>query len=330
MDQPVPGAVFVNPLLPKPSQDPYVVFHEGLYHAISTDGRALFVRSSRDVVELYRREPIAVWTAPPRGRNSKHVWAPELHLIGSNWFIYYAADNGRNRNHRLWVLESESADPAGRYRCRGVLQTGGWAIDGTLCRDGQGRFFLVWSGWPGPHPGPQNLYIAQMSDPATLKGARTLLTEPDESWERRGARVCEGPAVLQRNGVTCVVYSASASWTPDHCLGLLVNRNGDFLDRRAWQKIGPVFKRNAAVWGVGHCSFLKTHHGADLIFYHAKTRRKHGWRDRNIRAQAFSWNADGLPRFGSPVFPGVPVQIATHQSGTITADGLPSLTPPDK
>ena len=148
MNQPAPRTVFINPLLPKPSQDPYVVFQDGIYHAINTNGRVLFVRSSRDLVELYRREPIAVWTAPPRGPNSKHVWAPELHFLQGKWFIYYAADDGRNRNHRLWVLESRGADPAGRYRSRGMLQTGGWAIDGTLCRDVEGRLFLIWSGWP--------------------------------------------------------------------------------------------------------------------------------------------------------------------------------------
>jgi GH43 family beta-xylosidase len=153
-----------------------------------------------------------------------------------------------------------------------------------------------------------------MGDPITVEAARTLLAEPVESWERRGAPVCEGPAVLQRNGVTCVVYSASASWTPDHCLGLLVNRDGNFLNPAAWQKIGPVFERTAEVWGVGHCSFITNDHGGDLIFYHAKTRLKHGWRDRNIRAQGFTWDVDGLPRFGSPVAPGIPVQILNPQA----------------
>ncbi|MBW0000253.1 MAG: glycoside hydrolase family 43 protein [Verrucomicrobia bacterium] len=327
MNHPAPGAFFVNPLLPKPSQDPYVVFRDGIYHAISTDGRVLYVRSAPDVIELYRREPTVVWTAPRRGPNSKHVWAPELHFVDGRWFIYYAADDGRNRNHRLWVLESAGSDPAGRYRSRGVLQTGGWAIDGTLGRDARGRLFLLWSGWPGPRPGPQNLYIAEMSDPATVKEARTLLTEPGEPWERRGAPVCEGPALLQRNGVTCVVYSASASWTPDHCLGLIVNRHGDFLDRAAWRKIGPVFEPTPEVWGIGHCSFITTHHGGDLIFYHAKTRLKHGWRDRNIRAQGFTWDADGLPQFGSPVSPGVPVAVGNHQSSTIDGAGVSPFKP---
>jgi GH43 family beta-xylosidase len=275
----------------------------------------LFVRSSCGVVDLYRQKPVAIWTAPRRGPNSKHIWAPELHFIDRKWFIYYAADNGRNRNHRLWVLESLSVDPAGRYRCRGELQTGGWAIDGTLCRDARGRLLLIWSGWPGVHPGPQNLYIAEMSDPATLKESRTLLTEPLEPWERRGAPVCEGPAVLRRDGVTCVVYSASGSWTADHCLGLLVNRQGDLLDRAAWRKVGPVFARTTEVWGVGHCSFVTTHHGSHLMFYHAKTRLKNGWRDRNIRAQGFTWDADGIPQFGSPVSPGIPVPILKHAGG---------------
>src|SRR5689334_5865084 len=90
--------VFSNPLLPHPSQDPYVICQHGVYHAINTDGRFLFVRRSPDLIDLYRQEPTVVWTAPRCGPNSKHVWAPELHFLHGRWFIYFAADDGRNRN----------------------------------------------------------------------------------------------------------------------------------------------------------------------------------------------------------------------------------------
>ncbi len=293
-------APFRNPLLPAPSQDPWVTVHEGVFHALNTDGRRIFLRRSSDVLNLFEQPAVTVWKAPVRGPDSKHLWAPELHRLDGRWFIYYAADDGRNRNHRLWALEAVGDDPAGPYRSsrhhpdrRLVHRRHGAAWLGR-------ERFLLWSGWEGAVKGAQNLYIAPLADPVTLAGPRVLLTQPTEPWEQRGSSICEGPAVLQRSGVTCVVYSASASWTVHSCLGMLVNKSGDYLNPSAWKKVGPVFSRTPQVWGVGHAS-LVVQGESGFIFYHAKTRRTRGWRDRNIRAQPFAWNQEGLPCFGEPV-----------------------------
>ncbi len=294
---------FRNPLLPAPSQDPWVSCHAGTFHALNTDDRKIFLRRSAEVLDLFQKPAITVWQAPACGGNAKHLWAPELHWLDGRWFIYYAADNGRNRNHRLWALASAGDDPTGPYRDAGQIDTGGWSIDGTVFGGEDPQRFLLWSGWEGPLKGAQNLYVAPLADPLKPGGPRVLLSEPTEPWERRGAAVCEGPAVVRRRGVTCVVYSASASWTVHACLGMLVNCDGDFLNPASWTKHGPVFQRTAQVWGIGHCSLIQRDDDG-VIFYHAKTRRTPGWRDRNIRAQTFAWDVAGLPCFGAPV--GVP------------------------
>ena len=295
-----PHLSFPNPLLPAPSQDPWVTCHDGVFHAVTTDGRRIFLRRSSDVLNLFRQPAVTVWKAPPRGANARHLWAPELHRLAGRWMIYYAADDGRNRHHRLWALTAAGDDPAGPYRDAGMLQTGGWSIDATVLRADSGPAFLLWSGWAGETKGAQNLYLAPLGDPVTLAGRRVLLTSPTEAWEQRVAAVCEGPAVLRNGDITCVVYAASASWTVHACLGMLVNRDGDYLNPAAWTKHGPVFRRTPHVWGLGHCS-LVAQPGGGLIFYHAKTRRQRGWRDRNVRAQGFTWDGAGLPHFGDPV-----------------------------
>ena len=249
------------------------------------------------------------------GRNSDHIWAPELHLIDGKWFIYYAADDGKNENHRMWVLESESSDPRGKYRCRGQLETQGWAIDGTILTLEDGRRYFFWSGWPGSSNGQQNLYVAPMKDPATISGARVLIASPSCPWERVEMPICEGPQVLRRNKEIFIVYSASASWTADYCLGLLHNRTGKILDPNAWVKHGPVFKKTDQVWGVGHCSFVKSLcQTEDWIVYHSKSSRKPGWRDRDVHAKRFTWTSDGFPDFGSPV-PRTSVPLESPQTG---------------
>jgi hypothetical protein len=92
---------FCNPLLPAPSQDPCVMVHEGMFHALNTDGRRIFLRRSFDVLNLFAQPAVTVWKAPSRGPASKHLWAPELHLLDGRWLIYYAADDGRKEcRHR--------------------------------------------------------------------------------------------------------------------------------------------------------------------------------------------------------------------------------------
>ncbi len=163
--------------------------------------------------------------------------------------------------------------------------------------------FFVWSGWPGRRDGQQNLYIAPMSNPFTLSGPRVLIAQPDQPWERIAMPICEGPQVLQNNGKTFVVYSASGSWTEDYCLGLLTNNDGDLLNPASWiKRPTPVFQKTDHVWGLGHCSFVKSPcRTEDWIIYHSKSSKEEGWADRDVHAKQFTWAADGSPDFGLPL-----------------------------
>lgn len=292
-----------------------MIYHGGFYYySESRNRREIFIRRSRTIAGIGQDAGCRVWKAPSFGKNSDNVWAPELHLLDGRWYIYYAADDGDNDNHRMWVLESETSDPCGRYRCRGALDTQGWAIDGTVMTLDCGSRYFLWSGWPGRRNGQQNLYIARMKDPATIAGARTLIATPDQPWERVAMPICEGPQVLKRNGDLFVVYSASASWTPDYCLGLLHTKSRNVLNPASWTKHGPVFKKTEQVWGVGHCSFVKSLcQTEDWIVYHSKSSHAPGWEDRDVHAKRFTWDGDGFPDFGVPTPRTVPL--------------LPPLTP---
>jgi GH43 family beta-xylosidase len=285
-----------------------MILHGGYYYYSETrNRRQILIRKSRTIAGIGQDPGVCVWTAPTRGRRHDNLWAPELHLIEGRWFIYYAADDGQRRNRRMWVLESDGPDPCGRYRCRGELATGGWAIDGTVMSLEEGEKFFLWSGRRSEGKGQQNIYICRMKDPLTLTGPRVLIATPNQPWERVAMPICEGPQVLKRNGDIFIVYSASGSWTADYCLGLLHNKTKDVLNPKAWVKHGPVFKKTDQVWGVGHCSFVKSLCQAeDWIIYHAKSTRQPGWGDREVHAQRFIWTGDGFPDFGTPVPPTSP------------------------
>lgn len=76
------------------------------------------------------------------------------------------------------------------------------------------------------------------------------------------------------------------------------------MNAEDWIKYpGCVFyqnKREHAV-GVGHASFVKS---PDLtewwIVYHGMYDPTNGWQERNLRAQKFTWNQDGSPKFPRP------------------------------
>lgn len=302
------NATFTNPfVISRPdAADPWAVYHDGFYYFTFTVGDRIDIWKSATLTGIDAGTKVTVWRAPQGGAQCCNIWAPELHFIAGKWYIYYAADDGRDANHRMYVLESAGADAQGAYIDRGKIAatTDRWAIDGSVLRKPDGTLYFVWSGWENIAPSPQNLYIAPMSNPWTLSGERVKISMPENSWERNGWWVNEGPQPLVKNGKIFIVYSASGGSTPDYCLGMLTNTNGNVLDPASWTKSpGCVFQRTANVFGPGHNSFVKSPDGTeDWIVYHAKDTNVHSWERRTPRAQPFTWNATtGAPEFGTPL-----------------------------
>jgi GH43 family beta-xylosidase len=291
-----------------------MIRHNGrYYHCESRDDR-IIIRSSRQAHLIAQDPGKEIWRAPATGANSDDIWAPELHQIGSRWYVYFAADDGKNEHHRMWVLSSTGDNPLGPYDSCTQLSTGGWAIDGTVLTGEDGKLYFIWSGWPGSVDGMQQLYIAPMESPTKISATRTLLTTPDQPWERQAMPICEGPEILKRGGRVFLVYSASGSWTRYYCLGMLVNEDGQFLQPSSWKKVGPVFAGTDSVYGVGHCSFVTSPDGTeDWIVYHAKENATDGWEDRSARMQTFTWDDNGYPDFGSPVGMNVPLPTPSER-----------------
>ena len=287
------------PLLTRPSQDPWVTLHDGHYHHIESQNGAIVLHRAKRWQDLEGDTGQVVWRAPATGPNSRDVWAPELHRSGICWCIFFAADDGDNENHRMWVLHSKGPEPSGPYEGPFLVNTPRWAIDATVL-DWNNMRYLVWSGWPGDSDGQQNLYIAAMNDLSTIDTPAVLLTQPTESWERAGMPICEGPAVLKRGDRLFVVYAAGGSWTADHCLGLLEFQGKDPLDPKAWKKFGPVMKRSEHLFGPGHPSFVNPSIGKTWMFYNIKTKTEDGWGDRRVRAKEILWTPEGWPIFGEP------------------------------
>jgi GH43 family beta-xylosidase len=309
---------FTNPLFPS-GADPWIIFKDSVYYYTSTSGSNLFICKGRNLDDLKLSEKKVIWTPPAGTTYSKQIWAPELHFINEKWYMYFAADDGKNENHRMYVVENQSPDPlTGSWEFKGKVfdPSDKWAIDGSVF-EYNGKLCFIWSGWEGDVNGQQNIYIAMMENPWTIKGTRVRISAPEFDWETVGdlnnpndvphVNVNEGPVALQKNGRLFIVYSASGCWTDNYCLGMLTfTGEEDLLNPLSWKKNPlPVFRQkpDANAYAPGHNSFFRSPDGTEeWILYHANPEAGQGCgRFRSPRAQKISWNQDGSPNLGEPI-----------------------------
>jgi GH43 family beta-xylosidase len=321
---------FTNPVFPA-GADPWIIFRDSIYYYTSTSGSNLFICKGRNLDELALSERKVIWTPPSGTQYSKQIWAPELHYLNNKWYMYFAADNGENRNHRMYVIENKSPDPLkGTWEFKGKVADPAdkWAIDGSVF-EYKGKLFMIWSGWEGDINGQQNIYIAKLENPWTISGRRLLISSPEYEWETIGdlnnpddvphVNVNEGPVALQKNGRLFIIYSASGCWTDSYSLGLLALEGNDPLNASSWKKNPlPVFSQDpeAGVFAPGHNSFFRSPDGKeDWILYHANSAAGQGCgRFRSPRAQKFGWRVDGTPDIGKPFSTGVSLPLPSQNT----------------
>jgi GH43 family beta-xylosidase len=305
-----PTRSFTNPVK-RNGPDPWLTYYNGYYYlATTTWNSTITMRRATTLAGLAGASDQVIFNLSGRSNGCCNMWAPEFHLLGGRWYLYYVAGQNvadYNPTQRLHVLESSGTDPMGPYTFKADLG-GDWQLDASVLQV-SGRLYLMGTYNAGGSFG-QSLFITPMSNPYTLSGSRVRLTSPTLSWERQTGAVAEGPEPLYRNGRTFIVYSASACWGPDYKLGLLTFTGSDPLNPAHWTKSpNPVFQRSDAngVYAPGHNGFFKSPDGTeDWIVYHANDSAGGGCdMNRSTRAQKFTWNSDGTPNFGTPVRLGV-------------------------
>jgi GH43 family beta-xylosidase len=326
---------FTNPLVTSENiGDPFVTWHGGFYYLTGTfDARTLRVWKSPALTGLDSGEKRVVWTAPAAGPQSAQVWAPELYRLNERWYLYYTASDGVDANHRHYVLESEGDDPSGPFIERGRVhpEWEQYAIDGSLLALPDGRLFWMYAAAAA-------LWVAPMESPLRATGPGVQIAGGEHEWERAwqhrdGAWVksrerfwIEAPQALIREGRVFVAYSAAHTAVPDYCLGLLELHGGisaDPLNPTLWVKVpDPVFCRCddvpvgcVPVHTPGHNSFTRSPDGTeDWIVYHAVDGAGGRFPGRTVRAQPFTWRADGTPDFGCPLPSGVPIPVPSGEA----------------
>lgn len=317
---------FTNPIL-ESGADPYSTYHNGYYYYTHSLQTHIVIFKTKNLADLKNAEKKTIWVAPKNTDYAAEVWAPEIHFIQGKWYVYFAADNGFNNTHRMYVLENDSKNPMeGEWVFKGKIaaQTDKWAIDGNVFSHKK-QLYMIWSGWEGDTNGQQNIYIAKMKSPTAIDGDRVRISSPTKPWELHGAlhddinpaqvNVNEGPQFLSHNNKVFIVFSASGCWTDNYSLGLLSFKGGDnLLDPLAWVKADkPILEQSAKtkVYAPGHNSFFKSPNGKeDWILYHANSNPGEGCGEkRSPRMQKITWDKKGNPVIGEPKPEGTPMAI---------------------
>jgi GH43 family beta-xylosidase len=285
---------YQNPIME--GADPFATFIDGKYYVLVTRANRVGIKSAPKLQDIGPLSEIKVWDykgSPVGG----HVWAPELHNIDGDWYIYTCGQNtGLDYNEdwveyiqerqEMFVLKSSTGDPFGPYEFAAWLMPGTGAIDETIFTHTDGIRYI------------------ELLTPTSIGLKRVMISCPDQAWERHGWPVNEGAAVLAKNGLTYIVYSGSGYRVPEYALGYLVNTDGDLLNPNSWTKVGPVFQQDPSVgvYATGHNSFTTSPDGTeDWIVYHARL-STNGNVPRDMFIQKFTWDGD-VPVFGKPTPP---------------------------
>ena len=319
---PAASSTFTNPI--GRGADPSITVVDGRYWSVQSTGNGVSLRSSTSVATLATAEAEVIFQGGDEGSPCCEWWAPELQEIDGRWYVYVAADDGDNVNHRSYVLEADAIE--GPYRFAGQLRLPGnrWSIDATVFEVGSERY-VSWSGWPGATNGQQNLYLAKLTSPTAARGRAALISEPRLDWETKagtvGVLVNEGPAALVRNGKVFLTYSGSGCWTPDYAIGLLTaDADADLLDPKSWTKDPePLFRggEESGQWGTGHHSFFTSPDGSETWFaYHAVTTPEGSCgEDREVYLLPLGEGPGGRPDFGAPSSSGDPIPLPAGDPG---------------
>lgn len=318
----------------KPSPDDYqsepiLLFEKGTYPQVIKDGDTYYYTmpdNRRGHISLYsstspdslgHSSPVTVWNTDDTG--FQNIWSPELHKIGGKWYIYFEADDGNTDNHHIYVLENTTDNPLNQqWELRGpvvVNEEWNYGIHPSVFIV-NGRLYMVWSGWENRRmeTETQCIFIAEMSNPWTLKSERVLLSRPEYEWERQWINpdgscsaypifVNENPeGYVSPDGKNVIInYSASGIWTVYSSLGMLsASTTSNLLDASSWKKSSePLFRtgEDADYWGVSNISLVPSPDGKEtLMLYQGKHYNDAGYIDNSVFLKKIDWE-ESLPDF---------------------------------
>ncbi len=298
-------AVLYEPTFPMidARPDPDIYKYNGKYYFIATNenGQTMLGIREADTIEDLKTAPEVTIAS------GQTLWAPELHEIGGELYLLYAAGNGWNHVEcHMRKCTGDPMDPADWGEAVRVMKKDGTYLyeDGITLDmtyfEGGDKSYVMWAqrkiDYSGSNHGSSDLYIGTVDpkDPTRLTSDPHLISQPVYGWDRYSTTVDEGPFAIKHDGKVFITYSGNAT-DNSYVLGLLsANENDDLLDVNNWKRSNyPVLASEhvPGELGPGHNSFVVNEYGKEILVYHA--RPNGGTRSAGVRN--VYWAVDGTP-----------------------------------
>ncbi len=265
--------------------DPHVYKHtNGLYYMTASVPAydLIELRCGKTLDELETNPVKNVWYKHDSGEQSELIWAPEIHYVEGEFYIYYATSHTGEQHeydktfqHRMYAIMCLGQNPMeDEWEECGQIVTrqDSFCLDATVCQTKTGNYY-IWAQKEIGSTSNSNIYIAKMITPTKLSDKQVCISKPERDWEIRGFKVNEGPATLIHEGRVFLTISGSAT-DENYCIGLLyASEEAELDDIKAWTKLDyPLMETDESNdrIGPGHNSFTYDEQGNPLIVYHCR------------------------------------------------------------
>jgi len=132
------AACYSNPIISVAGGDPYCFKYNGTYYMYRPYNKTVIYNTSTDLVN---------WSASATVNytSSTTIWAPEVHQVGSDLYLYYANPNGVNGGRDLMAVKLTSPTSAGTNTVVNMVGSADEEIniDPTVYQEGS-DYYLLW------------------------------------------------------------------------------------------------------------------------------------------------------------------------------------------
>lgn len=298
--------------------DPNITEYNGKYYFIATteNNNNLYIRESDTVTGLNEAEDHLVYDVAKGAEygydTPTNHWAPELHVLDGQLYIFFSANIGDGFNVQSMLMKLTGDDPTD-YNDWGDLRQflnkdgdpltepyGGITLDMTQFTYG-GRDYVAWSQRNfGKNGGTADIWIGEIDreKPYQLISDAVKLINCEYGWERNNTFVDEGPFTIITDDTLYMTYSGGAT-DDTYCVGMTsisLDENTDFLNPDNWQKSNYPILTGLSVEGYngpGHNSYVTDEDGNLINVFHA--RDDVNWTPRDTFLRIVHFGADGEP-----------------------------------
>lgn len=268
--------------------DPHVYKHtDGTYYMTASVPAydLIELRSGKTLEELQTNPVKNVWYKHETGDQSELIWAPEIHFVQGDFYIYYAATDTQDQHaydktfqHRMYAIKCSGQNPMQDEwtECGQIItRQDSFCLDATVLH-APNQDYYIWAQKEIGANSNSNIYIAKMLTPTTLDDKQVCISKPEVDWEIKGFKVNEGPSTMIKDGRVFLTISGSAT-DENYSIGLLyADVNSELDEKDSWTKLDyPLmvtdFENNR--FGPGHNSFTYDEQGNPLMVYHCRPER---------------------------------------------------------